>query len=205
MLDSHNQQLRERAAQEETILVAQDTTTLNFSNRQISGIGLVGNGGTKGGHGPLAGMYVHTGLAMSTEGLPLGITSQKIYTRKAETTTVQYRATIKRKSITEKETVRWVEAVSASKKVLPTSSLVIIGDRESNIYEVFREGVAQGVNLLIRASINRKLVGEELKLFEKVADSEIVTTYEADVPNDAHTTSYAFGMIVNERTNRTSV
>jgi hypothetical protein len=187
MLASHQQQLRERTSGLETVLVAQDTTTLNLSNRDIHGVGLVGNGGTGGkDSSPLQGLYVHTGLAMTADGLPLGITSQKIYVRKAETLTKDYKKTVKAKPISEKETVRFVEAVTAARTTLPTKHLVVIGDREADIYEVFQKGQEQGVDLLIRASTNRRLVGEVAKLFEHVSQGEIVAAYETDIPIDHH-------------------
>ena len=188
MLRAHQEQLRQQTAGHDTLLVAQDTTTLNLSNKQIAGVGLVGDGGSK--KNPLQGLYVHSGLAMTTEGLPLGIAFQKIYARKQETTTAAYRKTIKTKPITEKETYRWIEAIQETKVVLPDKHLVVIGDRESDIYEVFAEGQALGVDLLVRTSQNRLLHESDgdIKLFDAAQQGDIVTTYEAEVPVDAHKT-----------------
>jgi hypothetical protein len=186
MLESHQEQLRHRAEGCETALVAQDTCTFNLSNRQVSGLGSIGDGKDES----LQGLFAHTGLAMDTDGLPLGLTSQKIYTRKAETKTEAYRKTIKNKPISEKETYRWVEAVNQAKAVLPDKKLVIIGDRESDIYEVFEQGKQIGVDLLVRASQNRKLPSttkeDPDKLFDVAPKGNVITTYEADIPIDNH-------------------
>jgi hypothetical protein len=127
---------------------------------------------------------------MSPDGLPLGLTSQKIYARKEETKTAEYKQTVKGRPITEKETVRWVEAVDQAKAALPSNHVVMIGDRESDIYEVFRQGQVRGVDLLIRTNQNRLLSegGEAVKLFDKARLGDIVTTYETDVPVDHHKT-----------------
>lgn len=189
MLYAHQYQLRQRAGDHETVLVAQDTMTLNLSGRQIAGLGSIGDGGH---NSQLQGLYVHSGLAMDTDGLPLGLTSQKVYARKAETRTAAYRKTIKAKPITEKETYRWVEAVTQAHRALPDKHLVVIGDRESDIYEVFQQGQALGVDLLVRTSQNRVLQGDKtgqpVRLFDAAREGTIVTTYETEVPVNAHTT-----------------
>lgn len=182
MLHAHQRQLQTRATPEKTILVAQDTTTLNLSNRQIIGIGRVGDGGK--GKIPLQGLFAHTGLAMTASGLPLGVTSQKVYARKAETVTEAYKQAVKAKPISEKETGRWVEAVTEARNVLPGKHLVIIGDRESDIYEVFQTGQERAVDLLVRASQNRRLAERTAKLFETAAAGRVLAVFEMDIPVD---------------------
>lgn len=191
MLASHQQQLHRQSLAHDTILIAQDTTTLNLSNKQITGVGLVGNGGSS--KNPLQGLYVHSGLAMTTNGVPLGLTSQKIYARKAETRTAAYKKSIKAKPITEKETYRWVKAIADAQKVLLDEHLVVIGDCESDIYEVFREGQDLGVDVLVRTSQNRLLAGtgESTRLFDAASRGTTITTYETTIPVDAHKTRKA--------------
>lgn len=190
MLKSHHVQLVERASACDTILVAQDTTTLNLSSKQVAGVGNIGDGGDDG---ELRGLYVHSGLAMNTAGLPLGITSQKIYARKAETKTAAYRKTAKSRPISEKETYRWVEAVVETQAVLPNKHIVMVGDRESDIYEVFQTGRKLGVDLLVRTKQNRLLTesGQAVRLFDRALRGDIVTTYETDIPIDNHRTRKA--------------
>jgi hypothetical protein len=193
MLNAHQVQLRQLATDFDTVLVAQDTTTLNLSNKQIAGVGSIGNGGNGGSNGGLKGLYVHTALAMSPDGVPLGVTSQKTYARKAETKTASYKQTVKGRPITEKETFRWVEAVTAAKAVLPDKHVVVVGDRESDIFEVFNQGRSLGVDLLVRTNQNRLLTeaGETVRLFDKARQGNIVTRYETDVPVDHHKTRKA--------------
>jgi hypothetical protein len=97
------------------------------------------------------------------------------------------------KPITEKETYRWVETIAQAKQVLPDTHLVMVGDRESDIYEVFKAGKELGVGLLVRTSQNRllRMADGNAKLFDTAAQGDIVTTYETDVPVDAHKTRTA--------------
>lgn len=191
MLRSHHKQLQERVAELGTVLVAQDTMTINLSNKEIAGLGSIGDGGH--GSGGLKGLFVHSGLAMDTSGIPLGLTSQKTYARKDETKTEAYKKKVKGLPISEKETFRWVEAVDEAKTVLPNKHIVMVGDRESDIYEVFRQGQETGVDLLVRTSQNRLLADANgpVKLFDKARTGDIVVTYETAVPIDHHKTRKA--------------
>jgi len=190
MLNAHRQQISKRSAHLSTILVAQDTTVLNLSRRQIVGIGSIG-GGTS------TGLFVHTGLGIDPNGgIPLGVVTQEIYAREEKTKTPEYKKGAKDLPINEKESGRWVTAITEGKKVFEKKHLVFIGDRESDIYEVFAEAKKQGVDVLIRTKQNRTLetsgeTGKKEKLFEKVLSGEIITTYETEVPIDHHKTRKA--------------
>jgi hypothetical protein len=172
MLEAHQTGLMDSVVSLSTILVAQDTTALNLSNKDIAGLGSIGDGGKSG---TLKGLYVHSGLVMTTAGIPLGLSYQKIYTRDAKTKTEAYRKKAKSLPITEKETGRWIEAIERTKQVFatqPHTNVVVVGDRESDIYEVFQKGRELGMDLLVRTSSNRNLAnktdGSTIKLFDKV-------------------------------------
>ena len=190
MLHAHQEQIRKRSAKLVTILIAQDTTTLNLSGRKISGVGSI-SGGTS------TGLFVHSGIAIdSAGGIPLGVVTQEIYARDEKTKTPEYKKTAKDLPISDKESGRWVTAITEGKRVFEQKHLVFIGDRESDIYEVFAEAKKQGVDVLIRTKQNR--IVEEgdasntpIKLFEKVLTGESITTYETEVPIDHHKTRKA--------------
>lgn len=199
MLAAHHTDLLGKIEVLPTVLVAQDTMTLNLSNKQIAGIGSIGNGGSSG---TLRGLFVHSALAMTTAGIPLGLTYQKIYARRDGTKTDAYRKTAKSLPIQNKESGRWVEAIECTKQVLheekvsaPDTRIVMIGDRESDIYEVFRAGQELGIDLLVRTSQNRNLKDEAdestVKLFDKVRTGLVVTSYDTDIPVDHQKTRRA--------------
>lgn len=190
MLRAHRSQIQKRAAACSTILIAQDTTALNLSGRKIEGVGSIG-GGTS------TGLFVHSGLAVDPHGgIPLGIVTQEIYARDEATKTKEYKKKAAHLPISEKESGRWVETITKGKEVFEKKHLVFVGDRESDIYEVFAEANKQGVDVLIRTKQNRILeevdsTGNPIKLFAKVREGEILVTYETDVPIDHHKTRKA--------------
>jgi hypothetical protein len=190
MLDAHGQQVIKRSASLPTILIAQDTTALNLSGRKIAGVGSIG-GGTS------TGLFVHSGLAIDPNGgIPLGVVTQEIYARLEKTKTPEYKKTANDLPISEKESGRWVETVIEGKKVYKNKHLVFVGDRESDIYEVFAEANKQRVDVLIRTKQNRLLeemdeTEKKVKLFEKVLKGEIITVYETEVSIDHHKTRKA--------------
>lgn len=187
MLSSHRDETVARCAPFQTILVAQDTTTINLTNKQVSGLGRIGEG-------TLQGFFTHSALAMNTAGVPLGILYQKTYVRKEGTRLKEYKAKYKKVPIEDKETARWVETIDAVSEQLRNKQVVVIGDRESDIFDVFKSGQEQGVDLLVRTSWNRLVEDPNAHnleyLFDRAGNGVIVTTYQAEVPiQDEHKNS----------------
>jgi len=190
MLNAHREQIKRRSVRLSTVLIAQDTTALNLGGRQVVGVGSIGGGTSMG-------LFVHSGLAIDPNGgIPLGIVTQDIYARDEKTKTAEYKKIAAALPITEKESGRWVTTIIEGKKVFEHKHLVFIGDRESDIYEVFVEAKKQDVDVLIRTKQNRILgtnqqTGVSEKLFDKAGNGEIVTTYETVIPIDHHKTRKA--------------
>lgn len=139
---AHAQKTAERSAQHQVVLDLQDTTKLDFtSQRSIR---------KKGVRNPLSeGLWVHTSLCATTQGVPLGVLHQKTWTR--ENPQKGNKETQK-----EKESQKWVESVLAVQKWLPKGCQVItIGDREADIYELLTAIASQGGDFIIRAFHNR--------------------------------------------------
>ena len=183
MLEAHIGETINRCSRVQTVLVAQDTTTINLSNKEIAGLGRIGEG-------TLQGFFTHSGLAMNTEGIPLGLLYQKTYVRKAITQDTEYKKNFKKLPIAEKETGKWVEVITHVKEKLMHRQVVVIGDRESDIYEVFAKGKEVGIDLLIRTKQNRLVseihTTEKTHLFDKAKQGEIVTVHTIEVPTDTN-------------------
>lgn len=76
IIDSYRQETIKRIKGHNIVLVAQDTSSLNFStHKKTEGLGPIGIGES------LTGLLMHTALCLSTEGVPLGILGQKIWAR----------------------------------------------------------------------------------------------------------------------------
>lgn len=142
----------ERAREVERVLVVQDTTALSFGTRpEIEGLGPVGKKNTRG-------LLVHSGLAVTPEGLPLGIVHQQVWAREG----AEKRKTRRTRLIEEKESFRWLETVDAVESRMPREVEVwVAGDREADIFELFAMERRAGLELVVRAAHDRKVQSEE--------------------------------------------
>ena len=85
-------------------------------------------------------MLMHSSLAVTVEGLPLGLAAVKFWTRKKFKGTAQLKKKINptRVPIEKKESVRWLDNLRQSIERLGQPERCIhIGDRESDIYELY--------------------------------------------------------------------
>lgn len=163
---AHAQATRERARTQARVLVAQDTTALSFNTRPgIEGLGPVGK---KGSHG----LLVHTGLVLTPEGVPLGVVHQQVWARDEA---ADRRGSRRSRRIEEKESFRWLEAVDEAESRLPRESEVwVVADREADLFELFAMERRAGVELVIRATQDRKLAGGEAGTLHRAVEAAAV-------------------------------
>jgi hypothetical protein len=113
------------------------------------------------------GLKLHSALALNTRGVPLGVLRAQTWAPQAADENT-HRNDL---PIEEKESYRWVqtyqEAVAVAVRI-PQTRVVCVGDRESDIFELFDERRKQGgrADILVRVQHNRCLEGQEEKLFE---------------------------------------
>ncbi len=162
------------------VLGIQDTTELNFTDNwgridDDPGIGPIT-------HKDNVGFFCHPMLVVDpNHQLPIGISSINMWNRSWETKN-RHERDYKNQDIREKESFRWISSALKTKELLDNaSSLTIIGDRESDIYEEFVSVPDDRTHLLVRSSYDRKLFGEKKNLFEKLSSSPLKATYELDV------------------------
>ena len=116
-------------------------------------------------------------------GFPFGYSDVKIWNRSNDKIT-QYDRKYKQLPIQEKESYRWIEASIKTKQALAEAErIIIIQDREGDIYEQFTTIPDKRTDLLIRARNNRVLEGRG-KLFDKVSASEVAGTYSINIAGD---------------------
>lgn len=83
---------------------------------------------------------MHSSLAVTTEGLPLGLTAIKFWSRSQFKGANALKRSVNptRMPIEEKESIRWLENLKHSTELLGEAGRCVhIGDRESDVYELF--------------------------------------------------------------------
>lgn len=165
ILAGHFQSTRERAAAAEgLVLVLHDTTEFSYQRERPEAIGItksINSGRDKAGRlrsHTVCGILMHSSLAVTIEGVPLGLAAVKFWTRKK----FKGPAALKKKvnptriPIEKKESVRWLENLKQSTQLLDQPGRCIhIGDRESDIYELFCAAQEIGTHFLIRTCVDR--------------------------------------------------
>jgi hypothetical protein len=151
LLQPHYDATATRIAAQPLVLVAQDTTSLNYdAHGATTGLGPI-NTRRDGAQG----LKLHDSLALTPEGVPLGLVDIQVWARDAHDTT---RAkTRKDRPIAEKESQRWLTSFQRTAEVqalCPQTRLVNLADREADIFELFQAALADpaGTQLLVRAS-----------------------------------------------------
>lgn len=181
LLQSHYAATEERLAQRsgEVILAAQDTTSVNYTNLvQTRGLGPIGTqvGGAQG-------LHLHSTLALTTRGLPLGFLDAQCWARDPK----QFGKKKHGLPIEEKESQRWIDSYRAVAKVqerLPGVTLVSMADREGDIYELFAERAnhAHAPHVLVRAKHDRAVEAQTARLFETLDQQPIAGYLEVKLP-----------------------
>jgi hypothetical protein len=165
ILSGHFQATRERfAATDGSILILHDTTEFSYTRESKEAIGILYKScGRKDKDGrprlhTLCGILMHSSLAVTPEGLPLGLTAIKFWTRSKfkGTNALKRKINPTRVPIEAKESVRWLENLRQSTNLLDEPSRCVhIGDRESDIYELFCTAQGSGTKFLIRTCVDR--------------------------------------------------
>jgi len=101
---------------------------------------------------------MHSSLAVTIEGVPLGLAAVKFWTRKKFKGTAALKKKINptRIPIEKKESIRWLENLKQSTELLQDPGRCVhIGDRESDIYELFCAAQQIGTHFLVRTCVDR--------------------------------------------------
>ena len=105
-------------------------------------------------------------MASTTQGVPLGILDQQIWTRNPKTKKKKKNQKAN-STILNKESKRWLTGLVTTELAIPsTTTVVTVTDREGDIYELFALEREANSELLIRAQHNRR-IADELKLVKQ--------------------------------------
>jgi len=163
ILSGHRWQSIRRMKGYGRVLAIQDTTDLDFSDRlHCNDLGDIGKNQT----GAVSqGLKMHSVLALSEGGLPLGVLGTQIYASHFDR-----EDKAQKRPIEEKESYRWLRTLEELREIaqwVPETELIAVGDRESDLFELFdyRRRKARNIHLLVRARYNRCLEEGPRKLF----------------------------------------
>ncbi|MEM7132761.1 MAG: IS4 family transposase [Chloroflexota bacterium] len=171
----HQERTKARMAKYERCLVLQDTSYVDYSHHPSKkGMGPIGT--TKQ---TLSGMVMHSALATTLDGLPLGTLSQQIWSR--DEVPNQLRPEERRKlPIEEKESYKWLTALNQSVEHKPADTqLITVGDSEADIFEFFNHARQLETDLLIRAGQNRTVCEPEVGRLWSVLEKEPIAGHLA--------------------------
>jgi len=182
ILQSHVLSTYSRVRQSPLVLAVQDTSLLDFTSHPATT-----------GMGPLAsayqhGLLMHSTLAITPEGVPLGILGQKVWARDTKICSEQgeyKRGKHKGKPIEDKESIKWIDGMDvtiAAREACPDTWVVGVGDREADVYDLFIYKRPDGVDILVRASWDRAVDEEEKYLWKAIATAPVAATITVKVP-----------------------
>lgn len=146
------------------ILILQDTTEFTYQRRDPHAVGFtksVNSGRDQGGRlrqHAVCGILMHSSLAVTPEGLPLGLAAVKFWNREKFKGTAHLKRKINptRVPIERKESVRWLDNLRQSVDLLGRPERCIhVGDRESDIYELYCLSKELGTHFVVRTVVNR--------------------------------------------------
>src|SRR5229473_1522142 len=191
ILAGHFQSTRGRfAAADGPILVLQDTTEFSYQRARPDGIGLtyrINSGKDKAGRfrmHTVCGLLMHSSLAVTTEGLPLGLAAIKFWTRKKFKGTAALKKKINptRVPIEKKESIRWLENMRQSTTLFGEPARCIhVGDRESDIYELFCTAQELGTHFLVRSCVDRLAGDGNHTIADEMEDMEVAGHHHIEV------------------------
>lgn len=152
------------ATHEAPVLMLHDTTEFSWQRESAQAVGVLGK--TNSGRDAegrvrqhtVCGILMHSSLAVTTEGLALGLTAIKFWTRSKFKGTAALKRSINptRVPIEEKESICWLDNVRrASAMFEQPERCVHIGDRGSDIYELFCEARNAGAHFIFRTCADR--------------------------------------------------
>lgn len=181
VLHAHKEATLERIKQHRVVLAPQDTTTLNYSTHPMTeGLGPVNTAKDR-----TIGLLLHDTLAFSEEGTPLGVLDAQCWARDPQDRGKKYRRY--ELPIEQKESMKWLRSyrkVAELQRMCPNTVLVSIGDRESDLHELFAEAVKdpRGPGLLVRAEKSRNRKVEEQFLWDVMVRQDVAGSMKIHVP-----------------------
>lgn len=176
------QQTAQRCGEQAEVVVAQDTTDVNYTTHK----------GTKGlgpinGNPDSRGLLLHTALALRPDGVPLGLLSQESWARNPATfgTAAQRR----RRPVAEKESQKWLTGLHRVAEALPSGPrVVLVQDREAEVFAFLAAPRPAHIELIVRVCQPRRVeveagrAGGPRNVLEAARQAPVVGQLRVQVP-----------------------
>lgn len=178
ILRSHTGKTVERLKEHDIILAVQDTTSLDFTNhKRINGLGYLDQM-------TASGIIMHTTLATTEEGKPLGILSQQSWIRDFEN--LGKSKTRHTRETSHKESQKWITAVEETERIVPENIQVItVADRESDTSDfIFRQRPSNHA-YVIRTYHDRLISGTKQRLYETLQEEAEASRITLHIENSS--------------------
>ena len=157
IIETHRKKTAQRAKPYKTILAIQDTSYFIYtSHTKTKGLGAMSL--KKGKHVEKIfsnGLVMHACLAVTTDGVPLGLLDQNIFVRKLRSAERRRFADVT--PMEEKESYHWLEALKNTDAIMGDTQVVTVCDREADMYGLFELGDRLKSPVLVRANVDRAI------------------------------------------------
>jgi transposase Tn5 family protein len=144
LLHGHVEQTAVRCQGHALVLAVQDSTEFEYtSHKAAQDLGPLGRGLTRG-------LMGHSVLAVTPEGLPLGVLHLQLWARDPSQKGQKHDR--RKKNTWEKESQKWIEGLAGAEAALPTEQAVLlVADREADVFAYLAAPRRPNTDLLIRA------------------------------------------------------
>lgn len=173
----HIKQTAARCHNQDRILAVQDTTVLDFTGHVCTqGLGPVTTSQRS------RGLLMHSVLAVSEKRVALGLLGIQVWARDDSTRGIAKDR--RHRPVSKKESNKWLIGLKqAQSAVSQDQRMLVIGDRESDVYALFVAPRRKNVDLLVRMAHNRAVNDEEYAYVRDALESaDIAGVYDVEIP-----------------------
>jgi hypothetical protein len=190
ILQPHLEATKRRMQEHSVVVIAQDTTELDYTDHPPTDARCLNKENRLG-------LYDHTHLAVTPDGLSLGVVGVEYFDRDVEGLGKSKERS--KLPIEEKESFRWLTGYRLACELArdcPETQIVSVADREADLYDIFMEAEKQAkehprsADFIIRAKIKRSIPERDReagphaykKVRDEVSNSELRATQTIELP-----------------------
>lgn len=153
LVASVGQATAQRVAHHQQLVVVHDTTAIRVhADQRCPAVGPLNNP-------EIRGLWLHSSLAVSLAGLPLGVLDQQVWSRPREGPSRKVERFVT--PLEGKESAKWVVGMQAVRTRLhPATRVIHVADREADVYECYQVLAALGDDFVIRVAQAQRRVLE---------------------------------------------